>query len=172
MTVPGSELELSAWALLGLPEIAAGADLAGLLLAAGGPDLLDGDVLVVSSKIVSKALGLTGDAADREDVVRAQSVRVVAAVATPLGAWTAEELRPGNIKAWRRLREKLDARHETRSRAAFRASGSRRRTRGGCGERRVQSRLPWWQRSDWTASPPVRNRALDHDRRSRRRRAP
>jgi hypothetical protein len=42
------------------------------------------------------------------------SVRVVAAVATPLAEWTAEDLRPGNIKAWRCLREKLEARHETR----------------------------------------------------------
>ena len=42
------------------------------------------------------------------------SVRVVAAVATPLGAWTAEELRPASIKAWRTLRETLEARHEAR----------------------------------------------------------
>ncbi len=42
------------------------------------------------------------------------SVRVVAAVATLLGAWTAQELRPANVKAWRCLREKLEARHETR----------------------------------------------------------
>ena len=42
------------------------------------------------------------------------AVRVVAAVATPLGAWTAADLRPDNIKAWRRLREQLEARHETR----------------------------------------------------------
>lgn len=40
------------------------------------------------------------------------SVRVVAAVATPLREWTAEDLRPGTIKAWHRLREKLEARHE------------------------------------------------------------
>ncbi|GAA4347174.1 coenzyme F420-0:L-glutamate ligase [Angustibacter luteus] len=76
--------ELSVRALPGLPEIAAGDDLAGLLLAAAG-DLADGDVLVVSSKIVSKALGLVADAADREDVVRAQSVRVVAGRRTPRG---------------------------------------------------------------------------------------
>lgn len=42
------------------------------------------------------------------------AVRVVAAVATPLGAWTAADLRPDNITAWRRLREQLEARHETR----------------------------------------------------------
>jgi hypothetical protein len=42
------------------------------------------------------------------------AVRVVAAVATLLGAGTAQELRPANIKAWRCLREKLEARHEAR----------------------------------------------------------
>ena len=42
------------------------------------------------------------------------SVRVVAAVVTPLGAWTAQELRPANIQAWRCLRAKLEARHEAR----------------------------------------------------------
>ena len=47
------------------------------------------------------------------------SVRVVAAVATTLGRWTAQELRPGTIAAWCTLREKLDARHAAR-RAAYR----------------------------------------------------
>ena len=42
------------------------------------------------------------------------SVRVVAAVATPLGAWTAQELRPASVEAWRELRAKLEARHESR----------------------------------------------------------
>jgi hypothetical protein len=42
------------------------------------------------------------------------SVRVVAAVATPLGAWTAQELRPASVEAWRTLRAKLKVRHEAR----------------------------------------------------------
>ncbi len=42
------------------------------------------------------------------------SVRVVAAVATPLRAWTAQELRPANVEAWRTLRAKLEVRHEAR----------------------------------------------------------
>lgn len=42
------------------------------------------------------------------------SVRVVAAVATPLRAWTAQELRPASVEAWCKLREKLEARHEAR----------------------------------------------------------
>ena len=42
------------------------------------------------------------------------SVRVVAAVATPLREWSAEELRPASVEAWCRLREKLETRHEAR----------------------------------------------------------
>jgi coenzyme F420-0:L-glutamate ligase/coenzyme F420-1:gamma-L-glutamate ligase len=45
-------------ALAGVPEIAAGDDLAALLVAAAG-DLRPGDVLVVAHKIVSKAAGRT-----------------------------------------------------------------------------------------------------------------
>ena len=42
------------------------------------------------------------------------SVRVVAAVATALGVWTAHELRPVCLEDWRTLRENLEARHERR----------------------------------------------------------
>lgn len=51
----------------GLPEIDAGADLAALIVdaaAAGGAPLLDGDIVVVTSKIVSKAEGRTVELAD------------------------------------------------------------------------------------------------------------
>ncbi len=63
----------------GLPEVAAGDDLADLLLTALsrlGLTLADGDVLVVSSKVASKAAGLT--APDREAAIVAETVRVVA----------------------------------------------------------------------------------------------
>lgn len=63
--------------LLGLPEVVAGDDLAALL----APRLADADepvVLVVSSKVVSKALGLTAPASSRAAVVDAETVRVVA----------------------------------------------------------------------------------------------
>jgi len=46
------------------------------------------------------------------------SVRVVAAVATPLGVWTARELRPTSVEGWRTLRGKLEARHEVRRAAS------------------------------------------------------
>ncbi len=42
------------------------------------------------------------------------SVRVVAAGATPLAAWTAQELRPASVEGWRTLRAKLEVRHEAR----------------------------------------------------------
>jgi len=49
-------------------------------VAASGPDgaLRDGDILAVTSKIVSKAEGRTVHAADREDAITEQTVRVVA----------------------------------------------------------------------------------------------
>jgi len=60
----------------GLPEIAAGADLAQLISDAA-PDLRDGDIVVITSKIVSKAEGRV-IRADREQAIDAEAVRVVA----------------------------------------------------------------------------------------------
>ncbi|MFD4031477.1 coenzyme F420-0:L-glutamate ligase [Streptomyces sp. NPDC058637] len=65
------------WALPGMPEVRAGDDLA-KLIAATEPGLVDGDVLLVTSKIVSKAEGRTVEAADREAAIDAETVRVVA----------------------------------------------------------------------------------------------
>ncbi|MFJ8009978.1 coenzyme F420-0:L-glutamate ligase [Streptomyces fagopyri] len=61
----------------GLPEVTAGDDLAALLLATG-VDLADGDVLLVTSKVISKAEGRMVRAADREAAIDAETVRVVA----------------------------------------------------------------------------------------------
>jgi coenzyme F420-0:L-glutamate ligase / coenzyme F420-1:gamma-L-glutamate ligase len=60
----------------GLPEITAGADLAALI-ADAAPDLRDGDILVVTSKIVSKAEGRV-TAGPRDQAIEAETVRVVA----------------------------------------------------------------------------------------------
>jgi coenzyme F420-0:L-glutamate ligase/coenzyme F420-1:gamma-L-glutamate ligase len=60
----------------GLPEIADGADLAALITAAA-PVLADGDIVVVTSKIVSKAEGRV-IRADREQAIDDETVRVVA----------------------------------------------------------------------------------------------
>jgi coenzyme F420-0:L-glutamate ligase/coenzyme F420-1:gamma-L-glutamate ligase len=60
---------LQIFGIAGLPEIEAGADLAAAVLdaaAAAGTPLLDGDVVVVTSKIVSKAEGRTIELADVE----------------------------------------------------------------------------------------------------------
>ncbi|MFI8892314.1 coenzyme F420-0:L-glutamate ligase [Streptomyces paradoxus] len=65
------------WALGGIPEVTAGDDLA-KLIAAAEPGLADGDVLLVTSKIVSKAEGRIVRAADREAAIDAETVRVVA----------------------------------------------------------------------------------------------
>ncbi|MFS8204404.1 coenzyme F420-0:L-glutamate ligase [Streptomyces sp. CWNU-52B] len=75
------------WALPGLPEIRPGDDLAKLIAGAvagaetgteAGAGLLDGDVLLVTSKIVSKAEGRVVEAVDREAAIDAETVRVVA----------------------------------------------------------------------------------------------
>lgn len=71
--VPGYRV----WALPGLPEIREGDDLA-KLIADAEPGLLDGDVLLVTSKVVSKAEGRVVEAVDREAAIDAETVRVVA----------------------------------------------------------------------------------------------
>ncbi len=71
-----------------MPEIAADDDLAGLLLDAverAGDRLEDGDVLVVASKLVSKADGLRADLTHRAAHVLAQARRVVAERLTATG---------------------------------------------------------------------------------------
>ncbi|MEU6997072.1 coenzyme F420-0:L-glutamate ligase [Nonomuraea sp. NPDC046570] len=59
----------------GLPEVRPGDDLAALLAGAG---LRDGDILVITSKIVSKAEGRIRQADDRTDAIAAETERVVA----------------------------------------------------------------------------------------------
>lgn len=65
----------------GIPEVHAGDDLAGLI-AAAAPGLVDGDVLVVTQKVVSKAEGAMAridpdDPLGHKALVEAQSARVV-----------------------------------------------------------------------------------------------
>ncbi len=64
------------WALEGIPEVRQGDDLAALIIATG-VELRDGDVLVVTSKIVSKAEGRLVPGS-REEHLAAETVRVVA----------------------------------------------------------------------------------------------
>lgn len=94
MIVPG---EVRVVPLTGIPEVLPQHDLATLIreaLRAAGLELRDGDVLVVSSKIVSKAQGLrvhaspgqhgnVDDAPTTDELVLSQSARVVAERRTP-----------------------------------------------------------------------------------------
>lgn len=100
---PGATPPLGAVLLLpltGLPEIAEGADVAGLLQSAlarwGG--LQHGDILVVSGKILSKAYGLR-DHGTREEAVARHSVRVVAERATTHGTTQVVESVAGPVMA-------------------------------------------------------------------------
>jgi coenzyme F420-0:L-glutamate ligase/coenzyme F420-1:gamma-L-glutamate ligase len=71
---------ISVRGLAGIPEVRAGDDLAALIadaVAASGTPLADGDVLVVTSKVVSKAEGRSRRM-DREEAIDAETVRVVA----------------------------------------------------------------------------------------------
>ena len=71
---------LLVWAPDGVGEVAAGDDLAALLLAALAAEdfpLADGDVVVVTSKVVSKAEG-RALRVDREEAITSETVRVVA----------------------------------------------------------------------------------------------
>lgn len=69
---------LQVWALEGIPEIVPGDDLVEVMTAARGDALQDGDIVVVTSKIVSKAEGRIVAAVDREEAITAETVRVVA----------------------------------------------------------------------------------------------
>ncbi|GAA5160980.1 coenzyme F420-0:L-glutamate ligase [Ornithinimicrobium tianjinense] len=89
--------------LRGVPEVRAGDDLAALLLTALRPvgGLRDGDVLVVSSKVLSKALGLREpvDGAAREALVLRHSRRVVAERRTGSGTTRIVEAQAGPVMA-------------------------------------------------------------------------
>ncbi|MEO8527890.1 MAG: coenzyme F420-0:L-glutamate ligase [Pseudolysinimonas sp.] len=71
-------MTLTVWAIEGLPEFHGGDDLAAILGNALDGQLLDGDILAVTSKIVSKAEGRIIHATDREEAITAETVRVVA----------------------------------------------------------------------------------------------
>lgn len=77
--LPAGPVNVTIWAPDGVPEIGVGADLAEVLLPL--VELADGDVVVVTSKVVSKAEGrvVTGD---REQWISRETVRLVAARGT------------------------------------------------------------------------------------------
>ncbi|MFC5754436.1 coenzyme F420-0:L-glutamate ligase [Actinomadura rugatobispora] len=84
----------------GLPEVTEGADIAALVAdAAPAGTLADGDVLVVTSKIVSKAEGRVLVADDREKAIDAETVRVVARRTHARGETRIVETRQGLVLA-------------------------------------------------------------------------
>ena len=95
------------WGVTGVREIGAGDDLVSHILQAvaaqevDDPEaaLRDGDILVVTSKIVSKAEGRQFPAADREKVIAQDTVRVVAERVHPGGVTQIVETRHGLIMA-------------------------------------------------------------------------
>jgi coenzyme F420-0:L-glutamate ligase / coenzyme F420-1:gamma-L-glutamate ligase len=100
-TLPPSPIGLTVLPVLGIGEVTAGADLAALVvdaLAAAGSPLTAGDCLVVSSKVVSKSLGLTWHGT-REDAVAAGTVRVVAERGTGHGVTRVVEAVAGPVMA-------------------------------------------------------------------------
>jgi len=86
--------------LLGFPEVQEGDDLAEIVLTAlqrNGIRLSDGDIVVVSSKVVSKAMGLNAPSAQQADVVLSHTVRVVAERMTPRGVTRIVESAAGPV---------------------------------------------------------------------------
>ena len=92
---------MQVWAIEGIREIVAGDDLAAIIgdLLEGDGALRDGDVLVVTSKIVSKAEGRQVAAADREQAISDETVRVVASREHPAGVTRIVENRLGLVMA-------------------------------------------------------------------------
>jgi coenzyme F420-0:L-glutamate ligase/coenzyme F420-1:gamma-L-glutamate ligase len=94
----------------GLGEVAVGSELPALAAAigdllgtvrwpGGGAGLSDGDVVVVSSKVLSKAEGRVVRAADRERAITAETVRVVATRVHERGVTRIVENRQGIVMA-------------------------------------------------------------------------
>jgi coenzyme F420-0:L-glutamate ligase/coenzyme F420-1:gamma-L-glutamate ligase len=84
----------------GMPEVVPGDDLARLVGDALEPHgLLDGDVVVVTSKVVSKAEGRVVAAEDREEAITDETVRVVAQRRHPGGLLRIVENRLGLVMA-------------------------------------------------------------------------
>ncbi len=97
MAVPSDAVTI--FAVDGLPEIHPGDDLATLLGDALGGTLVDGDILVITSKIVSKAEGRIVEAADREAAITAETRRLVASRTSAHGTTRIVETHFGLVMA-------------------------------------------------------------------------
>ncbi|WP_338607795.1 coenzyme F420-0:L-glutamate ligase [Pelagibacterium nitratireducens] len=98
---------LTLWGIEGIPEIGPGDDLVALIsnaidtMATSDPDaaLADGDILIVTSKIVSKAEGMQVPIAARDMAIEEDTVRIVAERAHPGGITRIVETRQGLVMA-------------------------------------------------------------------------
>jgi len=96
---------MQVWAVEGIPEITEGDDLATIIgdrlesdrFESAQPQ--DGDILVVTSKIVSKAEGRSVEAKDREQAITDETVRLVASREHPGGVTRIVENRLGLVMA-------------------------------------------------------------------------
>jgi coenzyme F420-0:L-glutamate ligase/coenzyme F420-1:gamma-L-glutamate ligase len=82
----------------GIPEVTAGDDLAALVAARAGA-LRDGDIVVVTSKVVSKAEGRVLADVTRDDAIDAETARVVAEWTTLRGRTRIAQTRHGFVLA-------------------------------------------------------------------------
>ena len=97
----------SVWGITGIPEVEKGDDLVALIAEAAfaqaqaEPEfaLQNGDILVVTSKIVSKSEGMQVPAAERERAIAEDTVRVVAERVHPGGVFRIVETRQGLVMA-------------------------------------------------------------------------
>jgi coenzyme F420-0:L-glutamate ligase/coenzyme F420-1:gamma-L-glutamate ligase len=95
------------WGITGVPEIGPGDDLVARIASAiddsiaadADCKLVDGDILVITSKIVSKAEGMQVPVADREKAIAQDTVRVVAERVHPGGVTQIVETHHGLIMA-------------------------------------------------------------------------
>ncbi|MEO7721025.1 MAG: coenzyme F420-0:L-glutamate ligase [Pseudolysinimonas sp.] len=90
---------VTVFAVDGIPEIHPGDDLASLLGGALEGALEDGDILVITSKIVSKAEGRIIQAKDREDAITAETRRLVASRTHAAGTTRIVETHHGLVMA-------------------------------------------------------------------------
>jgi coenzyme F420-0:L-glutamate ligase/coenzyme F420-1:gamma-L-glutamate ligase len=90
---------VTVWAIDGLPEVHPGDDLAGMLGDALEGTIADGDILVITSKVVSKAEGRVIAAKDREDAITAETRRLVASRTHAAGTTRIVETHHGLVMA-------------------------------------------------------------------------
>lgn len=90
---------LTVFALADIPEIGSGDDLQAIIARSAGNQLQDGDILAITSKVVSKAEGRIVASADREAAITNETVRIVATKTHASGQTRIVENRLGIVGA-------------------------------------------------------------------------